>query len=385
MSAEPATRPRESIFAIILLFPLRAIERARGWRRLGLLLVYVMIALPIAALLWRRSQLAGLPDVGEIYDGSIAASRAPAADDRNAFVLYLRATERFSEMKPDAWESFSKANLVWTRADAVLRRWVAEHQEAISQLRAGSERPEASLELPGRPAGRSAPSRNRKSSGVCRGSAMRRSSRLDGCKPKATLSALEFAQGRHPHQPEHGTGGASVWCRGTATTLALYAVEPVSAWAKDHSVSLAQLQSAPERDRRRRGASRPTFQFLSRGIPGRPRFAGESEPADRRASASRATGGPGPLAFAPNLDTFLRGEPERTRRVLHLLAANDLAWCDRSVGERPEFAIPKLRIYQTDPTAPGRTKLADRGARPVGRVDSDQPGAPLAHGRAGEV
>ena len=58
------------------------------------------------------------------------------------------------------------------------------------------------------------------------------------------------------------------------------------------------------------------------------------------------------MAFAPNLDTFLRGEPERSRRVLRLLAANDLAWCDRPVGERPAFAVPRLRIYQADPTAP---------------------------------
>jgi hypothetical protein len=71
-----------------------------------------------------------------------------------------------------------------------------------------------------------------------------------------------------------------------------------------------------------------------------------------RARVRTGIGASGPLDFAPNLDTFLRGEPERTRRVLHLLAANDLAWCDRPVAQRPELAIPKLRIYQVGPTAP---------------------------------
>ena len=66
-----------SAFAAILLFPLRAIERARGWRRLALLLLYVLIALPILALLWRRSQLAGLPDVGEPFDASGARGPPP--------------------------------------------------------------------------------------------------------------------------------------------------------------------------------------------------------------------------------------------------------------------------------------------------------------------
>jgi hypothetical protein len=127
MSTEFAHRRWESIFATLLLFPLRAVERTHGWRRLGLLLVYVMIALPVLALLWRRSQLAGLPDLGESY-GNAAANVAGIADDRNAFVPYLRATERFRDMTPEAWESFSKANLVWTRADPILRRWVAEHQ-----------------------------------------------------------------------------------------------------------------------------------------------------------------------------------------------------------------------------------------------------------------
>ncbi len=137
MSTEPAP-PRGAdgwAFATILLFPLRALERARGWRRLGLLLLYVLIALPILAQLWRRSQLASLPDVG--YTFALAASRSTAGvrDDRNAFVPYQRAAERFREMSKDEGESFNKADLRWSAADAVLRGWVAEHREAISLLR----------------------------------------------------------------------------------------------------------------------------------------------------------------------------------------------------------------------------------------------------------
>ena len=72
------------------------------------------------------------------------------------------------------------------------------------------------------------------------------------------------------------------------------------------------------------------------------------ERARRRADA----GAFDPFAFAPNLGAFLRGEPERSRRVLRLLAANDLAWCDRPASERPAFAVPRLRIYEADPAAP---------------------------------
>jgi hypothetical protein len=38
--------------------------------------------------------------------------------------------------------------------------------------------------------------------------------------------------------------------------------------------------------------------------------------------------------------------------VLRLLAANDLAWCDRPASERPPLAVPRLRIYQADPSTP---------------------------------
>jgi hypothetical protein len=42
--------------------------------------------------------------------------------------------------------------------------------------------------------------------------------------------------------------------------------------------------------------------------------------------------------------------------VLRLPAANDLAWCDRPVGERPAFAVSRLRIYQSDPMAPSGSR-----------------------------
>ncbi|HZW33025.1 MAG TPA: hypothetical protein VFF52_20080 [Isosphaeraceae bacterium] len=64
MSPEPAPARRESTFVTVLLFPFRAIEQARGWRRLGLLALYVVIGRTLLALVWRRSQRIGLPDVG---------------------------------------------------------------------------------------------------------------------------------------------------------------------------------------------------------------------------------------------------------------------------------------------------------------------------------
>jgi hypothetical protein len=43
------------------------------------------------------------------------------------------------------------------------------------------------------------------------------------------------------------------------------------------------------------------------------------------------------FTLAPGLEAFLNGEPERSRRVLNLLVANDLAWCDHPASDRPAF------------------------------------------------
>jgi hypothetical protein len=74
MSTERILPRGERSFVAILPFPLRTIERARGWRR--------------------RSQLAGLPDVGNTFDVTASRPTPGVPDDRNAFVLYRRAGRR---------------------------------------------------------------------------------------------------------------------------------------------------------------------------------------------------------------------------------------------------------------------------------------------------
>ncbi len=84
MSVEPAPSARESALVTILLAPFRAVEQARGWRRVGLLAVYGMVVLAIGGFLWRRAQLAGLPDVAEPFDVAAHRALARVPDDRNA-------------------------------------------------------------------------------------------------------------------------------------------------------------------------------------------------------------------------------------------------------------------------------------------------------------
>ena len=350
MSTEPVPPRGEGAVAAILLFPLRAIERARGWRRLGLLFLYVMIALPILALIWRQAQLSALPIVGSTFD----APGAPIPDDRNAFVPYRRAARRFRDMSEAEGRSFSSADLRWSRADETLRRWVAEHRDAISLLLAGSERPEASLEEPGPPPSPLALADKqevvRRLSWIA-DAALFEAGRLRAQGDPAGAWALLRAAVRASRHMERAV--PTTWCQTTAMTLVQYARTPVAEWAEDPSVDVALLRRALD-DLTAAEALTPPLSSFYRGEY---RVADESLQYPQPLIAERArhlaeAAAFNLSAFAPGLDAFLRGEPERSRRVLRLLAANDLAWCDRPAFERPSLAVSRLRIYEADSSTP---------------------------------
>jgi hypothetical protein len=352
MRPEPVPPRGAAAVAAILLSPLRAIERARGWRRIGLLILYVMIALPILALLWRRGQLAGLPNVGNTFDFPQPTSRVP--DERNAFVPYQRAAERFRDLSEAEGKSFSSANLRWSAADATLRGWVAEHREAISLLREGADRPEASLERPGAPTGPLALAERqeviRRVSWIA-DAALFEAGRLRTQGDPAGAWALLRAAVRASRNMERAVPTA--WCQTTAMTLVQYARTPVTEWAEDRSVGVGLLRQALD-DLTAAEALTPPLSSFYRGEY---RAADESLQYPEALIADRARHLAGGAAFnlsafAPGLDAFLRGEPERSRRVLRLLAANDLAWCDRPASERPLPAVPRLRIYEAGPSTP---------------------------------
>lgn len=140
---------REWSVISVALSPLRALERSRGWRRLGILAVYTLIALVIWAIMWRRAQLASLPDIGDPFEAAGIRSPVPVSDERNAAVPYRAAAKLFRDLNNGAEStSFTNANLAWSRADATMRAWVAEHDKAISLLIDGSTRPEFYFDMP---------------------------------------------------------------------------------------------------------------------------------------------------------------------------------------------------------------------------------------------
>jgi hypothetical protein len=356
MSTRPSPTRPESALTAVLLIPLRAVERARGWRRLGLLALYGLIALLVGALLWRQSQLRGLPDAGAPFDVAAFRNAARVPDDRNAFVLYRRAAKRFRDMNRAEVEAFNNANLRWSRADATLRAWVAEHAEAIALLREGSERPGAYIDVPehltGLPASTEKQESLRRLSWIG-DAALFEAGRLRAEADPAGAWALFKAVVRASRHMERGF--STSWTRSTAIIMVQYAREPVAEWAKDPTVNVDLLRRALDDLAAAEALTSPLsvyyreeYLVAEESIAQadlRPLIAAQPRPRPEAAPVDLA-------GYAPGLGVFLRHEPERSRRVLRLLVANDLAWCDRPAADRPGFAVPRLRIYEPDPSAP---------------------------------
>jgi hypothetical protein len=358
MSAQPGSHQKESGLIKAALAPLRAIERTRGWRRIGLLVLYGMIALAIWAPLRRRAQLSGLPDVGEPFDVAAFRASGRVADDRNALVLYRQAVERFRDMNKAESDSFEKANLTWSTADQTFRGWVKDQDEAIALLCAGAARPECRVESP---------------------------------EDMTVRIAIEFSGGLVPRLGWIGTAAlfkaeklqadgdpAGAWNlfksvvrasrhmdwaisaaqgRSHVIMMVQYAREPIAAWAKDPSVTVAMLRQALDDLAAADALTPPISSFYKKEYlialdsltNAGPLVAARAKERSDRGSLQLST-------LAPALAAYLDGEPERSRRVLNLLLANDLAWCDRPVADQPALAVARLHLFEPDPTTPAAAR-----------------------------
>jgi hypothetical protein len=367
MSTDVAPTRREPVLATIVLFPFRAVERTRGWRRLALLALYGLTALGIWALLLRQSQLARLPDVGDTFGVAALGESGQVSDDRNAFVLYRQAVERYREMNDAEGNAFNNADLQWSRANATLRHWVADNEQSITLMCLGTLRPDAFLGTPDHTADPLAPPEKveviRRLSWVA-DAALFKAGRLRSEGDRTGAWTLLKAVVRVSRDMERAVPSTST--RQTAMTLVQYAQGPVTGWAGDPAVTPALLRQALDDLGALEALTPPISHFY--------RYEYQSaEDSFMRLSLSTVLHDQRVLGILPSrrfdllpdLEVYLRGEPERSRRVLRLLAANDLAWCDRPVAERPAFAIPRLRIYDHDPAAPAaaRALLPDDLAR----------------------
>ncbi len=125
----------------LIVVPFRWIGRSKRRICIAILTVLAMIAAPP---LWWWTQLWGLPDIGEPFDVS-AFWAFTIPDERNAFVLYREAADRFKPWDPGRKVAGNTVDLKasWSKAIPELRQWLEENREAMELYRQGTERPDA--------------------------------------------------------------------------------------------------------------------------------------------------------------------------------------------------------------------------------------------------
>jgi hypothetical protein len=281
--------------------------------------------------------------------------------------------------------SFKTAKHVWSGADERFRRWVREHDEVIALICTGAAQRDF---VPQFPAGTPVQAADAANSDLV--------SRLSWIGTPVLLKAGKL-------QAEGDLAGAwnllrtvvrasrhvewaipTIPGRTQGITMVQYAREPVAHWAKDPRVTVAMLRQALDDLAAAEMLTPPLSAFYRHEYLVALEILSNPEPLIAARAKDRQNE-PGWHVFAntPGFEAYLDGEPETSRRVLNLLVANDLAWCDRSVVDQPPVAVPRLHIVAPDPAAPAaaRALAPDELAR---WADSSLIGPGLAW-RLGEI
>jgi hypothetical protein len=136
-----ATRHAWRLAVRVILLPATSLERSRGRRRLALISLYTLIIIGIGVLLWRRSRLAGLPDVPAPFDPKpLLALSVP--DDRNAYVLYHEARLKLKRNQAIERRIFGGA-YAWPSKDEEALAFLASNDEAVELWLKGTTKPDA--------------------------------------------------------------------------------------------------------------------------------------------------------------------------------------------------------------------------------------------------
>ena len=306
-------------------------KTARPSRRPWTLAALAM-TMGLALYLTWRATLSGLPDIGDPFDIAAFAD-ARVADDDNAFVLYRQAVAKLERQR--GYDS----NYDWATATESMRRWLAANAEPLRLWRRGTERPDA-LDIPPR--------------------AMTFATLLPVIQELRTLGRLARLEGSRL-EAEGDLSGALGWyvailrsgkhCgrrgfiieRLVGISLTTVASARIDRWATDPRVDAVLLRRALADAIAAEAMTPPSSDMLKCEYVS---FLNSLDDPALMESALLANSAPGPR-IAPGLRKsldaarrVLRREPERSRRVLRLVFANWLAYCDLPPDRRPPAVVP---------------------------------------------
>jgi hypothetical protein len=110
--------------------------------------VFVVLVLLASPFIYRSSQLAGLPDIGDPFDVE-AFGTVEITDEENAFIEYRDAAALLTEMTDAVTESYTRVGEEgWSAANDELRQWLRDNRAALEIWRKGTQKPRALCHQP---------------------------------------------------------------------------------------------------------------------------------------------------------------------------------------------------------------------------------------------
>jgi hypothetical protein len=307
-----------------------------------LLIVVVLLAAPF---IYRSSQLAGLPDIGDPFDVE-AFGTVEISDDENAFIEYIDATALLVLTAIEPHTALEKVQAAgWSAADEEIRSLLDDNRAAMNVWREGTRKPDALYHQPYTvrfdtllPVTREL--RNFASLALLEGS--RLEAEGDLTEAWQWFRAI-FRCSRHKGQ--HGTmidrlGGASMY---------IIAAEAMEKWSRDPRVTAAQLREALKATRADYELTPRTSTIYKVGYLVWQKSAQELTPSEliRLLRSHRVSRGiPEELV---RVQLFLKNEPQMAHRVAQHAFTNMLEHLDKPRHARPPQTHSQ-RLFQTPPS-----------------------------------
>jgi hypothetical protein len=321
-------------------------------RRIAATAALALLALLVAALAWNATSLRGLPDIGDPFD--VQAFIGPKVrDEDNAFVLYRQADALYRR-----WDG--QPTFAWATASEGERRWLEENREALATWRRGTDRPD-SLFIPPEQLTFDA------DTGV-----------LQRARSLARLAVLEASR----LEAEGDFVGAWGWYRAVlrcsrhfghrgclierliGIALHGHACGRITSWASQPEVDAKTLRTVLDEVQAIDAMTAPKSDALKCEYLAFLKAMGQSEviwrlleAVSRDPNAPTRTSGEFLKTVLLRGETFLKHEPERSRRVLRLIVANWLAFGDLPNDRRPPLEPRKKLVYIPDSSAPAETRI----------------------------
>ncbi|HEV3165045.1 MAG TPA: hypothetical protein VGZ22_13525 [Isosphaeraceae bacterium] len=336
----------------VIMAPAFWLEQARGRRRLGLLLLYLMLALVAGFFFWWATSLNGLPDVGE-PTGAQTLPSGKIPDDQNAFVLYRQAQKLLKPRTVDVdpqklWLVVRKG---WASADPPYHAWVAKNREALAVWRQGTERPLAVPPPPERV--------NEADLSTFANMALLEGSRFEAEGDMSQAWAWYRAVSRSSRHASMRTG---LYGRDAGVAIHSLACDRITQWAAEPTVDAALLRQALEEVQAIDAMTPRNSEVL--GVEYRD-ILHRLDPPERVLAHSMDRD----VMWFDHVHLFVMREPERTRRILRLIFANWQAQVDKPRRSRPPSMplVPgpssaQFTMFASDPSAPPAARALEPAA-----------------------